>query len=563
MRDNFYFLSRSCTRLLLLFAFFFSPVLAWAQGLSKQDQARLQAILEEFQNNPDNPYVGGMAAAIKLDELATWKGTTGYAARNIDADNNLLPGGTPYTTEHQVILNSVTKMFTAALVVELSLEGKLSLDDPVCKYLPLKWFNPTLNEKVTIRQLLKHQSGYSDFVKNEAFQAASLLLPNHIWRPMETMLFVKQLHAPGTEYFYTTTTYVLLGAIAEVVTGRPVEKLYREYFLDRLGLKSTFLAVREPKSNPDMMAAPHENMSVLAPYRPILRKLGLPNFPDGFTNISRFPLQGSWSAIFTGGAMVSNVNDMVVWGDALFKGKALSQAALDTMLNSISPVADYGGDQLGYGLFINKKISEKDLFIGHPGRGAGYHALLFHQPDRGITIALTCNYGGAKLYEVAKALYEALPDYSCGRKNEKIEVCYRGRSLCVSPRLVPALLRGGAYLGACEPGNKATEQVALLSTEALLATAEAGLEEPAALKAYPNPFADQLTVDFTVSQEGPVTLTLLDINGKVVATHHLDKVAANVAEQLELDTHNLPAGLYICRLHTVSGISHQKLLLQR
>src|SRR5215204_563800 len=69
-----------------------------AQGFSQQTQAKLQHVIDSFQNNPANPYIGGMSAAVKVDGLAYWQGATGYAARNIDGNTNLLPGGTAFTT---------------------------------------------------------------------------------------------------------------------------------------------------------------------------------------------------------------------------------------------------------------------------------------------------------------------------------------------------------------------------------------------------------------------------------------------------------------------------------
>ena len=69
------------------------PSLSFSQGFSSQTTARLQHVIDSFQNNPANPFVGGMTAAIKVDGLASWQGATGYAARNVDGNNNLLPGG--------------------------------------------------------------------------------------------------------------------------------------------------------------------------------------------------------------------------------------------------------------------------------------------------------------------------------------------------------------------------------------------------------------------------------------------------------------------------------------
>src|SRR6266446_8357152 len=100
-----------------------------AQGFSPESRKKLQQAIEKFQNDPGHPFVGGISAAIKVDGLAFWQGTTGYVARNIDAQNNLLPGGTAFTTSTLSRVYSVTKTFTAALVLELAKEGAFGLDN--------------------------------------------------------------------------------------------------------------------------------------------------------------------------------------------------------------------------------------------------------------------------------------------------------------------------------------------------------------------------------------------------------------------------------------------------
>src|SRR6266542_6601139 len=137
----------SLSRISLLFVLAATLSLSsFAQGFSTETQTRLQKVIETFQNDPANPYVGGMSVAIKVDGLAFWQGATGYAARNIDQQNNLLPGGTPFTTDTLSRIYSVTKTFTAALVLELAKEGAFSLEEPINKWLPLiNAVNPNLN----------------------------------------------------------------------------------------------------------------------------------------------------------------------------------------------------------------------------------------------------------------------------------------------------------------------------------------------------------------------------------------------------------------------------------
>src|SRR4051812_25115839 len=154
MKNQIYAFTRQMSLLLICAVLYMAAV---AQGFSPEVQARLQHVIDSIQNNADTPYVGGIAAAINVDRLALWNGATGYASRNIDEENNLLPGGTPFTTDTLSRIYSVTKTFTAALVLELANEGVFSLDDPVIKYVPsITIINAELNPYVTIRQLLAH-----------------------------------------------------------------------------------------------------------------------------------------------------------------------------------------------------------------------------------------------------------------------------------------------------------------------------------------------------------------------------------------------------------------------
>src|SRR5215831_6314388 len=124
MKKTFYY---SVARINVLIVLMLANVYSFAQGFSPETQARLQKVIDSFENSSQPPFVGGIVAAIKADGLAFWQGSTGFAARNIDERNNLLPGGTSFTTDTLSRIYSVTKTFTAALVIELSNEGAFNL----------------------------------------------------------------------------------------------------------------------------------------------------------------------------------------------------------------------------------------------------------------------------------------------------------------------------------------------------------------------------------------------------------------------------------------------------
>lgn len=541
---------------LLMLMILLTSLQSYEQGFSPKVQSRLQKIIDSFQNNPSNPYIGGVSVAIKVDELADWKGATGFAARNIDAQNNLLPGGTPFNTETLSRIYSITKTFTAPLVLELAKKGAFNLDEPLVKYLPaLPLVNPGLSTAVTIRQLLVHESGYSDYTVEMQLQIAVAFNPRHIWTPYEMASFVHQVDAPGALRRYSSTNYILLGAIIEVATNKTVEQHFRERFFDPLQLASMYFGGRESIGNRGTLAAPHDNISV---FNPIFQFTGQPTFPDEITNISRFPFGGIVSLAFTSGGIVSDASDVTSWGNALFSGKAISQSIIDEMIQSISSNPDDDGDYLGYGLIRTTKISATETFIGHDGNAPGYRSIMFYQPEKKLTLTLLTNYHGANLYTVAKALYEALPEFLCGnnkKKEDKIEVCFNGNNLCISRAAAPGFMKKGAYLGACDQSTRTVKKNDSDKQK------EAMKEN--SITAFPNPFSSNVTLSFKVNQAGPVSLRVYDLNGKLVANLFNRQVEKTVLNQVIFDAGRLPLGVYISRLQTVSGTTEQKIVKTR
>jgi D-alanyl-D-alanine carboxypeptidase len=539
----------------LLLAFVFASVYSFAQGFSSETQTRLQKVIDSFQNDPQTPFVGGIVAAIKVDGLAFWQGATGYAARNIDDQNNLLPGGTPFTTDTLSRIYSITKTFTAPLVLELANEGAFKLNDPIIKYLPLlNAYNPNINSSVTIHQLLAHESGYSDYTGEAALQIAVAFNPMHIWTPYEMASFIHQIAQPGAERKYSSTNHVLLGAIIEAATGNPVEKYFRERFFDKLNLHSMYLGGRESIDDRGYLASPHENISI---FNPIFQLTGQPTFPDAYTNISRFPLDGIVSLAFTGGGIVSNVADVAEWGNALFGGRATSKTVLDTILNSVSPSPDQDGDYLGYGVIGSTKLSPTDKFIGHDGNAPGYRSIMFYQPERKMTLVVLTNFHGADIYAIGRALYAALPNFICGNANKKeakIQVCFNGQNICVDRSGAAALVRKGAVLGAC------TQQVQKSITNS---SDIKSIQQAAFISAYPNPFTSHVTLSFKVPDAGPVNLSLYDMNGRLISTLYSKDAQKNVVHTVSFESKGLAAGVYIARLQTKESVMQQKIILKR
>ncbi len=541
---------------MLLISLLFMGAFAISQGFSPTVNARLQQLLDSIQNSSSNPVVGGLSVVIDVDGLAKWQGVTGYAARNVDAENNLLPGGIPMTKKTVSHMYSVTKTFTSALVLELAREGAFSLEDPVIKYIPfLGVINAELDGSVTLRQLLAHESGWSDYVTEPMIAMAAVAYPDKVFTPFEVLSFVHQIAPKGGPRRYTSTNYITLGAIVEIATGKPMEQHFRERFFTPLGLESMYLSIREPGRPGELLASPHDNFY---PFNPILEYVGNPlRFPNAWTNVSAIPFTAIHSMAFTGGGLVTNAEDMAKWGNALYGGRAISAASLKTMIESIDKVPDPDGDYLGYGIWTNNKVSATDYFIGHDGRAPGYRSIMYYQPDRQMTISILTNFsgldtrlGGLSPYAIAKVLYEALPNFIGGNKNRKeakIILCFKGKEITVARSAAAGFIAKGAWLGGCENPAPAKQQKSFVDVNPLTV--------------YPNPASRMVTISFSSVEGGPVNLGLLDRQGRLIGNIFSGQLNKGARQTVNYAITNLPSGLYTVQMKTKDRVSSQHVMI--
>jgi len=249
---------------------------------------------------------------------------------------------------------------------------------------------------------------------------------------------------------------------------------------------------------------------------------------------------------------------MAEWGNGLFGGRATSQSTLNTMMNSISSTPDDDGDFLGYGIFRTTKISATDVFIGHDGNAPGYRSVMFYQPDKKMTIAILTNYHGAKLYDVAKTLYESLPEFTCGNKNskeDKIVVCFNGHDLCVDRKAAGVHIKNGATLGGC------VTQGANKSGGAVSAQDQPG--NYSGMKLFPNPASAHTSISFNAKKTGKISIGIYNMNGKLLSIVFNGFVEKGIMKKVELETGNLPAGTYIVRILSQENYNQQKLVLMK
>ena len=139
---------------------------------------------------------------------------------------------------------------TAAVILQLAQEGKLSLDDPVSKYVP----GVPNGDKITIAELLKMRSGLYNYTDAPEFSASLDRDPTKVWTPDE-VLAIAFKHPPnfppGTAFDYCNTNYALLGLVVEKVDGKPLARCFQDRLFGPLGMKDTVLPASTSNTIPD------------------------------------------------------------------------------------------------------------------------------------------------------------------------------------------------------------------------------------------------------------------------------------------------------------------------
>lgn len=257
-------------------------------------------------------------------------------------------------------LGSITKQFTAVAVLMLAEQGKLSLQDEIGKYLPAF---PTGDKQVTIEHLLTHTSGIKSYTNMEEWLA--------MWRKDMTPQEIIDLSKgkplefnPGERWNYNNTGYVMLGAIIEKVSGQTYEEFIKTHIFTPLGMNHSHYGSSE---------------------RVIPRRI--PGYQKGNDGIINAPYL-SMTQPYAAGSLLSSVDDLAVWNDAVFSGKLLKKEWLDKAFTSYRLA---GGESTGYGYgwFISGLRGHRCIEHGGGINGFTSYAMAF--PDDHLYIAVLTN----------------------------------------------------------------------------------------------------------------------------------------------------------------------------
>jgi CubicO group peptidase (beta-lactamase class C family) len=280
----------------------------------------------------------------------------GYGMANLEYGVRIRPG-TIFET------GSVAKQFTAAAIALLAQDGKLSIDDPVRKYVPEL---PDFGTAILIRHLLNHTSGLrSQWPMLTLAGRPPGLAVHSVDEILELVSHYRELNfAPGDEYLYNNTGFTLLSVVVARVSGKGFnefcqERLFRPLGMQRTQWREDFTAVVEDRATA---------------YR---------RLPDG-----EFRTNMPFTNVIGNGGLLTTVGDLLLWNDNLDRPRVGGRALVD-QLQRVGRLND--GSETGYaqGLFVADYRGVRE--VSHGGSTAGYHTFLGRFPDEGLSVAVLCN----------------------------------------------------------------------------------------------------------------------------------------------------------------------------
>jgi D-alanyl-D-alanine carboxypeptidase len=301
------------------------------------------------------------------------EGTTGI--RNIFSKR-------PMRKEARFRIGSLTKTFTATVVLKLVSKGLIDPKKSAYSYFSrrpsekiLSWLD-LLPKTITVEQLGTMTSGLYNFTQDLDFNRAVDADPEREWTPEEILLNYSLNKEPYFEpregWYYCNTNYLLLGLLAEHVSGHSLEVLYDHFIFKRLGMKNTFVP---HGSEIDGFHADGYMYGYEDPNREpktVLRQ------------VTRF--NPSWA--FGSGNLVSNLDDLRVYINALGKGLLIGEKGFCFLQQSY---VDIEIGQYGFGLFRYSTVNGGPWWVGHTGQIHGYQSSLFYNSCYSVSVAVLTN----------------------------------------------------------------------------------------------------------------------------------------------------------------------------
>lgn len=346
-----------------LFAILLTLALCTASYAQTPDKAKLDQFFDRLAEK--NKAMGSLT--ITKDGNVVYARAIGYSQINETEKK-------PLTAANRFRIGSITKMFTASMILQLIEEGKLKPTDTLDKFFP----QVPNAKKITVVQILWHRSGIPNVRPQQNAQGNVNTIP--VTKDEILALIVKATpeFEPDARYSYSNSGYQLLGLILEKVTGKSYAEVLKERITAKIGLNDTYLAT----GNIDV--SKNEALTYM-------------NFGDGWKPVA----ETHPSILFSAGAIVSTPNDLAKFIQALFDGKLVSKENVEQMK------AIKNGELSGMEHFTYAGKT----FYGHTGGADNYGSWLMYLPEEKLAVAYTTN---AKVYPV-KEIMSGIMDIYYGK----------------------------------------------------------------------------------------------------------------------------------------------------
>jgi len=267
---------------------------------------------------------------------------------------------TPAAPQMRYSVGSISKQFTAASILLLDQQGKLSIDDSVSKYVP----GLTRGDEVTIRMLLSHTSGYQDFWPQD-YLMPPMRKPATAQYIMDTWAKKPLDFDPGTKWQYSNTNYVIAGVIVEKISGMPLMRFLQQNVFTPLDMKSVYNTDVAKLGDTD--AAGYIRYA-LGPLRPA-------------------PKEGAgW--MFAAGELAMPAHDLALWNISMMNRSLLAADSYKQMFDSVK-LKDSTDSHYGLGVFVTPRMGH--AAIEHSGEVSGFVSENIVFPDDKAAIVVFTN----------------------------------------------------------------------------------------------------------------------------------------------------------------------------
>ena len=349
-------------KLIFFLASLFVLEAAVAQSTSDEIVKALDQKLEEIYKASKLPGIS-FTLVLQSDAPITFVKGMADIERNIAmTPDTKMPGG------------STGKVFYSVVAMQLMQEGRLELDLPISNYLKGPWLKRIPNgEALTVRHLMRHQSGLPRYIFNPAFPEEVRRDADRVWKPEELLAFVfdaDPLFEAGTSFAYSDTNYILLAMVIEAVTGNDLYDEVERRVLQRAGLKNVVPQTGRQYEN---LAQGYSGEND-------------PFFPGKALDengVGRYNWQFEWA----GGGLVITTRDLAVLNKKIFEGNMFEMLMLPTYLDGVA-AGELGGEW-GWGVHIQDTPHGKTF--GHSGYMPGYITNVLHYKDYGFSICYQVN----------------------------------------------------------------------------------------------------------------------------------------------------------------------------